>query len=109
MQTLTSITSQDLTNGSKDFPLNGSGPINVVEYFTFTPTATGGTVVVQTSPDNGNTWDDLPTGGSITASLASAASRIKPSGRGLANKIRFTFTGITGATSYTAMISQGDA
>ena len=109
MQTLTSITSQDVTNGSKEFSLNGTGPINVVEYITFTPAATGGTVVVQMSPDNGTTWDDMATGGTITAVSASSASRIKPSGRGLANRIRFTFTGITGATSYTAMISQGDA
>ena len=46
------IASQDVTNWSKEFPLNGTGPINVVEYTTFTPAATGGTVVVQMSPDN---------------------------------------------------------
>lgn len=108
MQTLTSISSSDVTNGSREYPLNGTGPINVVEYFTFTPAATGGTVAVQMSPDNGTTWDDMAAGGTITAASAGSASRTKPSGRGLANKVRFTFSDITGATKFTAMISQED-
>ena len=106
---LTSISGSSVANGAKVFKLESMGPINVVECVTFTPAATAGTVTVQTSPDGGTTWDDMATGGVITASASSATSRTKPSGRGVATHIRFVMAGIAGATSFTALVSQGVA
>ena len=107
--TITEISGSSVSDGAKVFGLNSNGPINVVECVTFSPAATAGTVTVQTSPDGGTTWDDMATGGVITASASSATSRTKPSGRGVATHIRFVMAGITGATSFTALVSQGVA
>ena len=106
---LTSISGNSVTDGAKVFDLLSNGPINVVECVTFMPAATAGSVTVQTSPDGGLTWDDMATGGVITASAASDPSRIKPSGRGVATKIRFVMSGIATATSFTALVSPGVA
>ena len=104
---LTSISGNSVTDGYKVFKLESMGPINVVECITFSPAATGGTVTVQTSPDGGLTWDNMATGGTVTASASSDPARTKPSGRGVATHIRFGLSGITGATSFAALVSQG--
>lgn len=104
---LTSISCSDVTDGARVFRLESNGPINVVECLTFSPAATAGTVTVQTSPDGGLTWDDMADGGTVSAAESSLPSRAKPSGRGLATHIRFTMSGITGATAFTALVSQG--
>ena len=106
---LTSISGNSVTDGSKVFELESMGPINVVECITFSPAATAGTITVQTSPDGGLTWDNMATGGTVTASASSDPARTKPSGRGVATHIRFVLSGITGATSFTALVSQGVA
>ena len=107
--TITEIYGSSVSDGAKVFGLNSNGPINVVDCITFSPAATAGTVTVQTSPDGGETWDDMATGGAVTASASSDPARAKPSGRGVATHIRFVMSGITGATSFTALVSQGVA
>ena len=107
--TETEIIGTSVSDGAKVFGLNSTGPINVVEYLTFSPAATAGTVTVQTSPDYGVTWDDMATGGVITAASASDAARTKPSGRGKATHIRFVMSDIATATSFTALVTQGVA
>lgn len=93
--------------GAATFELKGGGPINILEFLTFTPAATAGTVLVQTSPDGGATWDDMAAGGTFNAADSSLPSRTKAQGRGLATHVRLTFTGITGATDFVGAFSQG--
>lgn len=110
MMQLTQIKINTVANGSYNYPLNATEPlpVNVVEYITFTPAATAGTVTIQLSPDNGNTWDDMAVNGTVNAADTSSTSRLKPSGRGLATHARITLSGVAGATGVTIMISQGD-
>jgi hypothetical protein len=105
--TSTFIEGNSVSDGAKIFGLNAEGPINMVEWLTFTPAATGGTVTVQTSPDGGLTWDDMATGGVIVAASSGDPARTKPQGRGKATVIRFVMAGITGATSFKAEVTQG--
>lgn len=106
---VTRIDCGTVADGTYAFALKQNGPINVVECITFSPSATAGTITVQTSPDGGLTWDNMATGGTVTASASSDPARTKPSGRGVATHIRFVLSGITGATSFTALVSQGVA
>ena len=110
MMQLTEIHLNTVADGSYDYPLGASQPlpINMVEYITFSPPATSGTITIQLSPDGGNTWDDMAVNGTVNAADTSSSSRLKPSGRGLANRARITLSGVTGATGVTIMISQGD-
>lgn len=93
--------------GVVTFELKGGGPVNILEYLTFTPAAIAGTVLVQTSPDGGVTWDDMATGGTFNAADASLPSRTKAQGRGLATHVRLTFSGIIGATDFVGAFSKG--
>lgn len=94
-------------SGSAVFELKGGGPICILEYLTFDPPATAGTVTVQTSPDQGVTWDDMATGGTFNAADASSSARVKPQGRGLATHVRITFSGIVGATDFVGAFTKG--
>lgn len=107
--TETEIVSNSVADGAQVFGLNSTGPINVVEYLTFSPAATVGSVIVQTSPDGGATWDDMASGGLVQAATSSASNRTKPSGRGRATHIRFTLSGVATATSFKALVTQGIA
>lgn len=104
---LTLVKGKSVANGSQVFQLESEGPVNVVETFTLTPPATAGTITVQVSPDGGETWDNMASGGQISAATSSSPDRVKPSGRGLATHVKFTFSGVTGSTSFKSIISQG--
>lgn len=103
----THISSADVSDGYQQFRLNGMQPVLTVDSFVFDQTPTAGTVSIHTSPDEGLTWDDVPNGLDLDATRITESSRVKPAGRGLAGWIRFTFSGIEGAESFRAVISQG--
>lgn len=106
----TPITSESVT-GEQEFTLNEHSPrANIIDYFHFVDgngdkvAATAGTVEITLS--SGADIFNTIFNGSFNAVDALAPQRTKPSGFGRAERARFSFTGVTGAVGFRALITQ---
>ena len=102
----TEFSSSSVADGVYEFTLNSCGFNNLLDSLVFTPAATAGSILVQTSPNNGVTWDNMAAGGVINAASSADPAYTKPQGKGTATKLRLTLTGVTGATSFKGVFSQ---
>lgn len=108
----TTVSSTSSVSGEHVFDLDpGAARNNVIEYFYFIDgggsqvDATAGSVDISMSPgaDLYQTIND----GTFNADQARVASRTKPNGFGKAEKVKISFTGITGdPVGFVALITQ---